>query len=117
MKRADQYRIISIRPGKSISIIGFIVMIFMVLFGAGFTVIVGNVLHENEAPLGVSILFFIFMIGWMAAALFMLGYHYLNLKRTHGVPMVEVEMDAGFAEGAAGQDPDSRFRSHQELKK
>jgi hypothetical protein len=117
MKKTDEYRTILIRPGKAVSVVSLVVIIFLVLFGAGFTVIVGNVLYENEAPLGVAILFFIFMIGWMGAALFMLVYHYLNLKRPHGMPIAEVEIATGFPEGAAGQDADSRFRGHEELKK
>jgi hypothetical protein len=116
MNKADERRTILIRPGKAVSVVSFIVMIFMVLFGVGFTIIVGNVLYEEEAPLVAKVVFFIFMTGWLGAALFMLVYHYLNLKRPHGVPIAEVEVAAGFPEGAAGQDPDSRFRS-QELKK
>ena len=117
MKRENEYRTVSIRPGKAISVSSIIIMIFLLLFGAGFTAIVGNVLYENEAPLGVTILFFIFMIGWMGAALFILVYHVLNLKRANGVPMIEVEIATGFPEGAAGQDPASRLRSHEELRK
>ncbi len=117
MKRADEYRTISIRPGKAISVSSFIVMIFLLLFGAGFTVIVANVLFENDAPLGVTILFFIFMIGWMGTAFFMLVYHFLNLKRAHGVPMLEVEVATGSADDAATQDPASKLWSHEEVKK
>ena len=105
MKRVDENSIISIRPGKAVSAGSLIGMIFMILFGAGFTVIVTNVLFTNDAPLGVVILFFIFMIGWMGAAIFMLVYHVLNLKRAHGVPLFEVEIAKGFPEEAAAQDP------------
>jgi hypothetical protein len=117
MNKADERRTILIRPGKAVSVASFIVTIFMVLFGVGFTIVVGNVLYEEEVPLGVMVLFFIFMIGWMGAALFMLVYHYLNLKRPHGVPIAEVEIAAGFPEEAAGQGPDSGLLSQEELKR
>lgn len=117
MNRADEVRTISIRPGKAISASSFIVMIFLLLYGAGFTVIVANVLFENDAPLGVTILFFIFMIGWMGAAVFTLVYHFLNLKRAHGVPLFEVELAKGSPEEATAQDPASGPGSHDEVKK
>lgn len=116
MKRADEVRTISIRPGKALSVSSFIVMIFLLLFGAGFTVIVANVLFQNDAPIGVTILFFIFMMGWMGTALFMLVYHFLNLKRAHGVPMFEVEVATGSPEDAAAQGA-VRLRSHEDVKK
>lgn len=117
MKTADKYSTISIRPGKAVSVSSFIVMIFLILFGAGFTVIVANVLFTNDAPIGVTILFFIFMIGWMGAAVFMLVYHFLNLKRVHGVPLFEVEIAKGSPEEATAQDPAGRPRSHEDVNK
>src|SRR3972149_625288 len=98
MKSVNGNNIISVRPGKAVSAGSLIGLIFMILFGAGFTVIVANVLFTNDAPLGVIILFFIFMIGWMGAAVFTLVYHFLNLKRAHGVPLFEVEISKGFAD-------------------
>ncbi len=92
-------------------------MIFLILFGAGFTVIVANVLFTNDAPLGVTILFFIFMMGWMGTAVFTLVYHFLNLKRAHGVPLFEVEISKGFADEAIAQDPAGRPRSHDDVNK
>ena len=117
MKRADEYRTISIRPGKAVSASSLIGLIFMILFGAGFTVIVANVLFTNDVPLGVTILFFIFMIGWMGAAIFMLVYHWLNLKRPQGVPLFEVEVATGSAQEATAQDPAGRPRSRDDVNK
>lgn len=117
MKSVNGNSIISIRPGKAVSASSFIVMIFLLLFGAGFTIIVTNVLFSNDAPLGVTILFFIFMIGWMGAAVFTLVYHFLNLKRAHGVPLFEVEIAKGLPEDATAQDPASRPRSHEDVNK
>lgn len=117
MKETQEYRTISIRPGKAVSAGSFIGMIFMLLFGAGFTVIVANVLFSNDAPLGVIILFFIFMIGWMGAAVFMLVYHLLNWKRAQGVPLFEVEVATTSAEEAAAADPANGRASHEVQKK
>ncbi len=114
METADRYRTISLRPGKAMSVSAVIIMIFLLLFGAGFAAIVGNVLFENEAPIGVTILFFIFMIGWMAAALSILIYHFLNLKRSTGVPMIEGEVATEFPEGTTAQQPAGRLRSREE---
>lgn len=115
MKSINGNDIISIRPGKAVSAGSLIVLIFMILFGAGFTVIVANVLFDNDAPLGVIILFFIFMIGWMGAAIFMLVYHWLNLKRAHGVALFEVEVATGSAQEVAAQDPAGRPRSRDDV--
>lgn len=117
MKSVNENSIVSIRPGKAVSASSLIVLIFLILFGAGFTVIVANVLFTNDAPLGITILFFIFMIGWMGAAVFMLVYHFLNLKRAHGVPLFEVEIAKGFAEEATAQDLAGRPRSHDDVNK
>ena len=117
MNEADERRTILIRPGKAVSLVSFIVIIFMLLFGAGFTIIIANDLFENQAPLGAVVLFFIFMIGWIGAAGFMLVYHYLNLKRPHGVPIAEVEIATGILESAAGQDTDGEIRSNERLNK
>ena len=117
MKSVNGNSIISIRPGKAVSASSLIGLIFMILFGAGFTVIVANALFSNDAPLGVIILFFIFMMGWMGTAVFMLVYHFLNLKRAHGVPLFEVELAKGFAEEAIAQDPADKPRSHEEVNK
>jgi len=117
MKSVKGNSIISIRPGKAVSASSVIIMIFLLLFGAGFTVIVANVLFSNDAPLGVTILFFIFMMGWMGAAIFTLVYHLLNLKRAHGVPLFEVELAKGLAEEATAQDPAGGPRSQEDVKK
>ena len=117
MKSVNGNSIISIRPGKAVSAGSFIGMIFMILFGAGFAVIVTTVLFQNDAPLGAIVLFFIFMIGWMGTAIFMLVYHWLNLKRPQGVPLFEVELAKGMAEQATARDPANGRASHEVQKK
>lgn len=106
MQGTQEHRIVSIRPGKAVSAGSFVGMIFMLLFGAGFTVLVANVLFSEDAPLGVIVLFFIFMVGWMGMAAYMLVYHLLNWKSAHGVPLFEVEVAAGSAEEAAAAAAD-----------
>lgn len=115
MHGMQEYRTVSIRPGKAMSAGSLIVMIFLLLFGVGFTVIVANVLFTNDAPLGVVILFFIFMIGWMGAAIFTLVYHWLNWKRAQGVPLFEAEIATGSPPEAAAQDPAGRPRRRDDV--
>ncbi len=117
MQSVNGNSIISIRPGKAVSASSLIGLIFMILFGAGFTVVVANVLFSEDAPLGVIILFFIFMIGWMGMAIFMLVYHFLNLNRAQGVPLFEVEIAKGLADEATAQDPAGRPRSRNDVNK
>lgn len=117
MKGMQEYRTISIRPSKAVSAGSFVGMIFMLLFGAGFSVIVTNVLFSNDAPIGVTILFLLFMIGWMGTAVYMLVYHLLNWKGARGVPLFEIEVATGSPEEAAAQDPVGRPRSQQDVNK
>ncbi len=97
----------SIRPGRPVSIGSLIAIVFMVLFGVGFTVLVGNVLRENEAPIAMSIIFYLFMAGWLSLALFMLVYHVKNLRRPGSLPLFEVELEA---------DPARKLRDLEQLK-
>ena len=117
MNEADERRTILIRPGKAVSAGSFVGMIFMLLFGTGFTVIVTNVLFSNDAPIGITILFFIFMIGWMGAAGFTLVYHLLNWKGARGVPLFEVEVAPGSPEEAAIADLVNRRTSREDVNK
>jgi hypothetical protein len=104
MQSEDEYRRLSIRPSKTLSAAGVGMLAFMLLFGIAFTIVVANVLYENEAPIGLTILVFIFMIGWLGTALFMLIYNIQNLKRAKGVPLIEVDMPEGNSEGTAERD-------------
>jgi hypothetical protein len=107
----------SIRPGRPVSIGSLIAIVFMVLFGVGFTVLVGNVLRENEAPIAMSVIFYLFMAGWLALALFMLVYHVKNLRRPGSMPLFEVELEAGPGGGAAEISPARKLRDLEQLKK
>jgi len=101
MKRENEYQTLSIRAAKPVSAAGLVMSIFLLLFGIGFAIVVGNVLFDNEAPFGLAILFFIFMIGWLAAALFILIYHVRNLRRPAGEPIFQVDVLPGHSQGTA----------------
>lgn len=89
-EKETEYRTLSVRPAKSVSLASVIVLIFMLAFGVGFAILVGNTLYDNDAPAGVAILFAIFMIGWLGAALVILIYNVRNLRRTKGAPIIEI---------------------------
>jgi hypothetical protein len=80
----------NVRPSKPASAGSIVVMIFMLMFGIGFFILVWRVLSENEAPLAMTIVFSLFMLAWIGIALFMLVYHVLNLKRTKGLPLFDI---------------------------
>jgi len=107
---------LNVRPSKPASAGALIGLCFLLLFGIAFSFLVGSVLVENEAPLAMSIVFYIFMIGWVGTALVMLVYHLLNLKRAQGLPLVAIDTESGSpADGAAG-DPVQRLRDLAALK-
>jgi hypothetical protein len=107
----------SIRPARPTSVASMIAIIFMILFGLGFTVIVGNALHENEAPMIAFFAFFLFMIGWIGTAVYMLIYHIKNINHPQGVPLFEIETESGVG-GAEGETGFARkLRDLEQLKK
>jgi hypothetical protein len=69
-------------------------MIFMFSFGIGFAVIIMGVLHDNDAPLSAIIVVCFFMVGWILTTLYMIVYHFTNLKRAKGMPMNDADMDS-----------------------
>lgn len=107
---------ISIRPGRPVSVGSLISLIFMLFFGIGFAILVGNVLHENEAPLAAAVLFFIFMAGWIGTVLFFLVYHFLDLSRAKGLSLVEVETEPEPRKCTDEIDPARKLRSLEQLK-
>lgn len=107
----------SIRPARPTSVVSLIALIFMLLFGLGFAVLVGNVLHENEAPPIMSFVFLLFMVGWIGIAVYMLVYHIRNIKKPGGLPLFEVETESD----SRGVEGETRFawklRDLEQLKK
>lgn len=108
MTGQDERRTLSLQPSKSISAVGVFVLVFMFVFGVGFTIVVANVLYENDAPLGLAVLFFIFMIGWLGIAAFMLFYNFRNLREAKGVPIIEIDLTKDEPDGAREEGRTSR---------
>ena len=106
----------SIRPARQTSVAGLIMLIFMLLFGIAFTVLVGNVLHENEAPLIMSLVLYLFMAGWIGTVLYMLVYHFRNIRHPEGVPLFEVDTEAVPGEDVAKPNFARKLRDLEQLK-
>lgn len=106
----------SIRPAQPTSVASLIALTFMLLFGIGFALLVGNVLQENEAPIIMSLVFLLFMVGWIGTALYLLVYHIRNIRRPEGLPLFEVETEAG-SSGLEGETNFARkLRDLEQLK-
>ncbi len=108
---------LNVRPSKPASVGALIGLCFLLLFGIAFSFLVGTVLVENEAPLAMSIVFYLFMIGWVGTALFMLVYHILNLKRAKGLSLIDIETESGFQADSPASDPIHRLRDLEALKR
>ena len=108
---------LNIRPSKTVSAGSLIGMIFMLLFGIGFFILVGTVLYDNDAPVIMKIVFTLFMIAWIATALFILIYHVLNITRVKGVPLFDIETESGPNANSSEGDPMQRLRGLEALKK
>ena len=107
---------LNVRPSKPASAGALFGLGFLLLFGIAFSFLVGGVLVENEAPLAMSIVFYLFMVGWVGTALFMLVYHILNLKRAKGLSLIAIDTEPGSPADEAGRDPMQRLRALQALK-
>lgn len=91
-ERENEHRTVSIRPAKSVSLAGVIMLIFMFLFGVGFAILIGQTLYENEAPIGLYFVFSVFIIGWLGTVLFLLVYNIQNLRRAKGVSLIDIDV-------------------------
>lgn len=83
----------SLTPGRTISAGSIVGLIFLLLFGIGFAIVVGNVLAENDAPPMFSFLFFIIIVAWIGTVLFMLVYHIKNLNRANGLSLIDINTE------------------------
>src|SRR5271157_3843015 len=108
---------LNVKPSKPASVGALVGLFFMLLFGIAFSVLVGNVLVDNEAPIAMCIAFGVFMIGWLGTALFMLVYHILNLKRAKGLSLVDIEAEPGSLASDTVSDPMQKLRNLEALKK
>ena len=84
---------ISLTPGRTVSAGSIVGLIFLLRFGIGFAVVVGNVLSENDAPPMFSFLFFIIIVAWIGTVLFMLVYHIKNLNRPKGLSLIDINTE------------------------
>ncbi len=107
---------LKIQPSKPASAGALIGLCFMLLFGIAFSVLVGNVLVENDAPIAMFIAFGVFMIGWCGTAIFMLVYHALNIKRAKGLSLVNIEAEPGTVMSEPANDPMQKLRNLETLK-
>jgi hypothetical protein len=106
----------TMRPSKPLSTGAVIILVFMLMFGIAFFALVHSVLQKEDAPVAMSIVFYIFMVGWIGTVLFQLVYHAMNLKRAKGVSLVDIESEPGFPEDAPQGDPMQRLRNLEKLK-
>ena len=108
---------LSLTPGKPVSAAAIVMFIFLLLFGIGFTVLVGNVLSDNDAPPIMSLVFYLFMTMWIGTALFMLIYHLKNLKSIKGVSLFDINSETGLNDKNISGSPLQRLRDLESLKK
>ena len=110
---------LNIKPSKPASAGALFGLFFMLLFGIAFSVLVGNVLlnPDNDAPIALSFAVGIFMIGWLGTVIYMLVYHYLNLKRAKGLSMIEIDAESGSQTDESVSDPMQKLRNLEALKK
>jgi hypothetical protein len=106
----------TMRPSKPLSTGAVIILVFMLMFGIAFFALVHSVLQKEDAPVAMSIVFYIFMVGWIGTVLFQLVYHAMNLKRAKGVSLVDIESEPGLPEDAPQGDPMQRLRNLEKLK-
>jgi ABC-type antimicrobial peptide transport system permease subunit len=84
---------ISLTPGRTVSAGSIVGLIFLLLFGIGFAIVVGNVLAENDAPPIFSFLFFILIVAWIGTVLFMIVCHVKNLNRARGLSLIDINTE------------------------
>lgn len=107
---------IKVKPSKPLSAGAFVMLIFMLLFGIGFAVFsVIDVFSSDE--LALKILVPLFFAAFIGAILFMLVYHFLNLKRAKGLSLIDIETESSLQAGETKRDPIQRLRDLEALKK
>ncbi len=85
---------LSLKPSKPVSAGAGIGLVFMLIFGLGFAAVVGNVLQENDAPPLFTMLFFLVIIIWIGAVVFMLIYHFKNIKSKNGYSLFDISTES-----------------------
>jgi len=108
---------VSLKPSKPLSVGMLIALIFMLLFGVAFAVLVGEEIYGYGDEPALKVLFSLFMAAWIGGVLFMIIYHFLNIKRTKGLSFIEIEEDSGSSTETAMKDPIQRLRDLEALKR
>jgi hypothetical protein len=108
---------ISLTPSKPVSAGSFVMLIFLLVFGIGFAIIVGSVLSENDAPSFVKAFFFLFIIMWIGTVSFMLIYHAKNYKSEKGISLIDIHTDSEINNSEMQRTPAERLRDLESLKK
>jgi len=107
---------ISLTPGRTISAGSIVGLIFLLLFGIGFAIVVGNVLAENDAPPMFSFLFFIIIVAWIGTVLSMIVYHAKNLNRAKGLSLIDINTESD-SNSVVERTPMQSLRELELLKK
>jgi hypothetical protein len=108
---------ISLTPSKTVSAGSFVILIFLLLFGIGFAVLVGDVLSENDASPVITMFFFLFIIMWIGTVLFMLIYHAKNFKSEKGISLMDINTELDISNTEMQRNPAERLRNIESLKK
>jgi len=108
---------ISLTPSKPVSAGSFVILIFLLLFGIGFAVIVGNVLSENDASPLMTMFFFLFIIMWIGTVLFMLIYHAKNFNSKKGISLIDINTETDIDNKGMQHTPAESLRDLESLKK
>ena len=108
---------IFLTPSKPVSAGSFVILIFLLLFGIGFAIVVGNVLSENDASPLMTMLFFLFIIMWIGTVLFMLIYHAKNFNSKKGISLIDINTEASIDKKEMQHTPAESLRDLESLKK
>ena len=92
MNKENERQTFSARPAKPVSRASAFMLVFMLLFGVGLAILVGQTLYENEAPVGLVFVFSVFIIGRLGLVLFLLIYNVQNLRCAEGAPFIEIDV-------------------------
>jgi hypothetical protein len=108
---------ISLTPSKQVSAGSIAGLIFLLIFGIGFAILVGSVLNENDAPSLMKMLFYLLMIGWIGTVLFMLVYHTKNYKSDKGISLIDINTELDLDKKDKERSPSQNLRDLESLKK
>lgn len=101
-----------LKPSKQISGFSVIMLVFMLIFGIGFIFLVGNTPNENDNPPMMSFMFYLVIIMFIGAVLYMIVYHSRNYGGAKDNALIEIEKESGF-----DNSPMQRLRELESLKK